>query len=86
MKMKNTNRNLIFIEIMLKGLGLMLIVLLQMDFESLTNLKNVRKARKNNLKRTLAIQENAKLLLAKISSGSLPVVTKFMNGRKEKLK
>ena len=39
MKMKNIHRNLIFIEIMLKGLGLMLIVLLQMAFESLTKEK-----------------------------------------------
>ena len=46
MKMKNLFRNLICIEVILKELGLMLIVLLQMAFESLTkeNLKNARKA------------------------------------------
>ena len=52
MKMKNLYRNLIFIEIMLKGLGLMLIVLLQMAFESLAK-GNLKKARKDIVKRTL---------------------------------
>ena len=62
MKMKNLYRNLIFIEIMLKGLGLMLIVLLQMAFESLAK-GNLKKARKDIVKRTLA--EKCKLVFGK---------------------
>ena len=58
MKMKNLLRNLTFIEIMLKGLGLMLIALLQMALESLTKEK---KCKKNYLDLTFVIDSGGKL-------------------------
>ena len=55
------------------------IYLSQLTVEKANKSDHLADARKDNVKRTLAIQENPNLLLAKISYGSLPAVTKFMS-------